>query len=154
MVRTPSMSSRDAADNRPDGKHEVLTPDDVASASASHRRLKTPLPEDVDLSDLGELAPSSVPAGDPYIGKVVAERYEVERLLGVGSMGLVYRCRHTVLDKAVALKIIRQDLAQDDETVGRFMTEAKAASAIGSEHIVEVFDFGKLPDGATYLVME
>ena len=91
---------------------------------------------------------------DPYIGKVVAERYEVERLLGVGSMGLVYRCRHTVLDKTVALKIIRQDLAQDDETVGRFVTEAKAASAIGSEHIVEVFDFGKLPDGATYLVME
>jgi eukaryotic-like serine/threonine-protein kinase len=154
MVRTPSMSSSDAANNPPDEKHEVLTPDDVTSASASHRRLKTPLPEDVDLSELGELAPSSVPAGDPYIGKVVAERYEVERLLGVGSMGLVYRCRHTVLDKTVALKIIRQDLAQDDETVGRFVTEAKAASAIGSEHIVEVFDFGKLPDGATYLVME
>src|SRR6187431_2877904 len=112
MVRTPSMSSSDAANNRPDEKHEVLTPDDVASASASHRRLKTPLPEDVDLSELGELgelAPSSVPAADPYIGKVVAERYEVERLLGVGSMGLVYRCRHTVLDKTVALKIIRQD---------------------------------------------
>jgi serine/threonine-protein kinase len=85
---------------------------------------------------------------------VVAERYEVQSLLGVGSMGLVYRCRHTVLDKTVALKIIRQDLAQDDETIGRFVTEAKAASAIGSEHIVQVFDFGKLPDGATYLVME
>ncbi|HEY3494278.1 MAG TPA: protein kinase [Polyangiaceae bacterium] len=96
----------------------------------------------------------SQPATDPYIGKVVAERYLVEVLLGVGSMGLVYRCRHTVLDKTVALKIIRQDLAQDDETVSRFVTEAKAASAIGSKHIVDVLDFGKLPDGATYIVME
>jgi serine/threonine-protein kinase len=149
--------SSDAADDRPDAPHDVLTPDDVASASASHRRLKTPLPEDVDLSDLGDLgdlAPPSMPAADPYVGRLIADKYEVERLLGVGSMGLVYRCRHTLLGKTVALKIIRQDLAQDDETIGRFVTEAKAASAIGSEHIVEVFDFGKLPDGATYLVME
>src|SRR6185436_6175928 len=104
--------SSDAADDRPDPQPEVLLPEDVASASASHRRLKTPLPEDVDLSELGDLAPPSMPATDPYIGKVIAERYEVERLLGVGSMGLVYRCRHTVLGKTVALKIIRQDLAQ------------------------------------------
>ena len=96
----------------------------------------------------------SQPATDPYLGKVIAERYLVERLLGVGSMGLVYRCRHTVLDKTVALKIIRQDLAQDEETVGRFMTEARSASAIGSKHIVEVLDFGMLPDGASYIVME
>ena len=101
----------------------------------------------------GPDSPSN-PATDPYIGKVVAERYLVEVLLGVGSMGLVYRCRHTVLDKTVALKIIRQEFAQDDETVGRFVTEAKAASAIGSKHIVDVLDFGKLPDGATYIVME
>jgi serine/threonine-protein kinase len=154
--------STDAADDRPDDEQPVLKPEEVTSASAdhatqsasSHRRLKTPLPEDVDLSELNELGPPSVPATDPYIGKLIAERYQVERLLGVGSMGLVYRCTHTLLGKTVALKIIRQDLAQDDETIGRFVTEAKAASAIGSEHIVEVFDFGKLPDGATYLVME
>jgi tRNA A-37 threonylcarbamoyl transferase component Bud32 len=97
---------------------------------------------------------TSQPASDPYLNRVIAERYFVERLLGVGSMGLVYRCRHTVLDKTVALKIIRQDLAQDEETVGRFVTEARAASAIGSSHIVEVLDFGSLPDGASYIVME
>jgi eukaryotic-like serine/threonine-protein kinase len=97
---------------------------------------------------------ASQPATDPYLGRVIAERYRVERLLGVGSMGLVYRCRHTVLDKTVALKIIRQDLAQDEETVGRFVTEARSASAIGSSHIVEVLDFGTLPDGASYIVME
>jgi serine/threonine-protein kinase len=123
---------------------------------------------DIPMADLHELPPvsapispppmsqpaASQPASDPYLGRVIAERYLVERLLGVGSMGLVYRCRHTVLDKTVALKIIRQDLAQDEETVGRFVTEARSASAIGSSHIVEVLDFGTLPDGASYIVME
>jgi serine/threonine-protein kinase len=154
---------------------EELRPEDVATAAQStHRRPKLPeqpaameIPVvDLDDSMLAILpdgpesaapitpAPISQPAVDPYLGRVIAERYLVERLLGVGSMGLVYRCRHTVLDKTVALKIIRQDLAQDAETVGRFMTEARSASAIGSKHIVDVLDFGTLPDGASYIVME
>jgi serine/threonine-protein kinase len=91
---------------------------------------------------------------DPYLGKTLAERYEVLAYLGRGSMGTVYSCRHRVLDKRFAIKIIRQDLARDAEAVSRFVTEAKAASGIGSKHIVEVFDFGELPDGAAYIVME
>jgi serine/threonine-protein kinase len=59
-----------------------------------------------------------------------------------------------VLESTVALKIIRPDLAKDMESVNRFVTEAKAASAIGSTHIVQIQDFGNLPDGATYIVME
>jgi tRNA A-37 threonylcarbamoyl transferase component Bud32 len=157
---------------------EELLPEDVATAAQStHRRPKRPdsAPPQLDVKvsafddgifplaehEIDELSPApmshgaqSAPATDPYLGKVIADRYLVERLLGVGSMGLVYRCRHTVLDKTVALKIIRQDLAQDEETVGRFVTEARSASAIGSKHIVEVLDFGALPDGASYIVME
>jgi serine/threonine-protein kinase len=137
---------------------ELLLPEDVAAAQSANRLQKLAEAAEINIiasgpESSGPESPSQ-PASDPYLGRVVAERYLVERLLGVGSMGLVYRCRHTVLDKTVALKIIRQDLAQDDETVGRFVTEAKAASAIGSKHIVEVLDFGKLPDGATYIVME
>ncbi len=93
-------------------------------------------------------------AADAYLGKVIADKYTVEAYLGRGSMGTVYRCRHKVLEKAFAVKIIRQDLARDAEAVSRFVTEAKAASAIGSKHIVEVVDFGELPDGAAYIVME
>ncbi len=93
-------------------------------------------------------------ASDPYLGKTLADRYEVLAYLGRGSMGTVYSCRHRVLDKRFAIKIIRQDLARDAEAVSRFVTEAKAASGIGSKHIVEVFDFGELPDGAAYIVME
>jgi serine/threonine-protein kinase len=91
---------------------------------------------------------------DPYLGRTLADRYEVLAYLGRGSMGTVYSCRHRVLDKRFAIKIIRQDLARDAEAVSRFVTEAKAASGIGSKHIVEVFDFGELPDGAAYIVME
>jgi serine/threonine protein kinase len=93
-------------------------------------------------------------SSDPYLGKTLADRYEVLAYLGRGSMGTVYSCRHRVLDKRFAIKIIRQDLARDAEAVSRFVTEAKAASGIGSKHIVEVFDFGELPDGAAYIVME
>jgi serine/threonine-protein kinase len=148
------MADGDAASNEHEPLEELL-PDDVASAApqATLRRPKAPESIPIPLTLALEPSPSQ-PASDPYLGRVVADRYLVERLLGLGSMGIVYRCRHTVLDKTVALKIIRQDLAQDDETVGRFMTEAKAASAIGSTHIVEVLDFGRLPDGATYIVME
>jgi len=175
------MAHGDAATD--DEATEELQPEDVATAAqTTHRRPKNPEQQseadpteaelDIPMADFEDVphvagpvsAPASPPpasqpahsqpATDPYLGKVIAERYLVERLLGVGSMGLVYRCRHTVLDKTVALKIIRQDLAQDEETVGRFMTEARSASAIGSEHIVEVLDFGTLPDGASYIVME
>ncbi|HEV8551430.1 MAG TPA: serine/threonine-protein kinase, partial [Polyangiaceae bacterium] len=155
------MAHGDAARN--DDNTEDLRPEDVATAAQAqitHRRPKTPEPRfDVGIEDFADQPPvsqplGSQPASDPYLSRVIAERYFVERLLGVGSMGLVYRCRHTVLDKTVALKIIRQDLAQDAETVGRFVTEARAASAIGSKHIVEVLDFGNLPDGTSYIVME
>jgi serine/threonine-protein kinase len=163
------MADGDAASD--EDVPEELLPEDVATAQTTHRRPKQQAPIDIPMTELdapllalspdGPVTPAPVSqpvqsqsATDPYLGKIIAERYFVERLLGVGSMGLVYRCRHTVLDKTVAVKIIRQDLAQDAESVGRFMTEARSASAIGSEHIVEVLDFGTLPDGASYIVME
>src|SRR5688572_3356700 len=69
-------------------------------------------------------------------------------------MGLVYRCSHSVLGKKLAIKIIRADVAQMPDGYERFLIEAKAASAIGNEHIVDISDFGSLPDGSSYLVME
>ncbi len=88
------------------------------------------------------------------IGRTLAGRYLVEGVLGRGTMGVVYRCRHLVLERTVAIKVLKPDLAQDEEVLQRFMTEAKAASSIGSRHIVDVLDFGRLADGSSYLVME
>ncbi|HEU4406064.1 MAG TPA: serine/threonine-protein kinase, partial [Polyangiaceae bacterium] len=81
-------------------------------------------------------------------------RYVVEELIGGGNIGLVYRARHKVIGKTVAVKLLRPDFARDDEVSERFLVEAKAASGVDNPHVVDIGDFGALPDGTAYFVME
>jgi len=87
-------------------------------------------------------------------GDVLAGKYRVERVLGVGGMGVVVAAQHLQLDEKVALKFLRPEALGDAEAVARFDREARAAVKIKSEHVARVIDVGKLENGAPYIVME
>ena len=81
-------------------------------------------------------------------------RYQIVRTLGRGGMGQVYEGVHTVLGKPVAIKVLNRQLAADERSRKRLLREARAASAIHHQGVVEIIDFGETPHGAVFLVME
>lgn len=91
---------------------------------------------------------------DELIGKVLDNRYRLDSRLGKGGMGVVYAARHIIIDKLVAVKILRREYCTDPNQVERFAREARAASCIGHPNIVDVTDLGTLPNGQAYFVME
>jgi len=80
--------------------------------------------------------------------------YVVRSKLGEGGMGAVYLAEHARLGRRVAVKVLLPEMARSKDVVARFFNEAKAATDIKNEHIVDVLDFGDLPDGTSYIVME
>jgi serine/threonine-protein kinase len=89
---------------------------------------------------------------DPLIGATLGERYEILEKLNQGGMGIIYKARHNVLGRVVAVKIMLKK--QDEATQERFLYEAKLASTLNHPNIVFVSDFGVLDDGRSYIVME
>jgi tetratricopeptide (TPR) repeat protein/tRNA A-37 threonylcarbamoyl transferase component Bud32 len=81
-------------------------------------------------------------------------RYKVLAKVGQGAMGVVYAAEHVDLEKRVAIKLLAGRVAQRPDAVDRFRHEARTASKIGSPYICDVTDFGQLPDGRVFLVME
>src|SRR5512139_1366641 len=88
------------------------------------------------------------------VGSTLSGRYLVTRKVGQGGMGAVYEATHTLIGKRVAVKVLLEKYAQRKAIVQRLEQEAKLASSIGNEHIIDITDFGSTEDGRTYVVME
>jgi|JI10StandDraft_1071094.scaffolds.fasta_scaffold06297_8 tRNA A-37 threonylcarbamoyl transferase component Bud32/uncharacterized membrane protein YgcG len=119
--------------------------------------LPTPAPGGTD-PDAAAAAPP--PASDKprveenLIGTTLLGRYTILRKIGQGGMGVVYEATHTLIGKRVAVKVLLDKYARKEQIVARLEQEARLASAIGHEHIIDITDFGQTDDGRTFVVME
>ncbi len=80
--------------------------------------------------------------------------YRIEKKLGEGGFGTVYRAVHPLIGKAAAIKVLHRQYSSNPEMVSRFVSEAKAVNQIRQRNIIDIFSFGALPDGRQYYIME
>jgi serine/threonine protein kinase len=102
----------------------------------------------------GDVTVIGGPPVDPLVGHILDEKYRLEEQLGIGGMGTVYRARHLLIDRPVAVKVLNQRFVEDEAARTRFRREARAAGRLQHTNAVTVTDFGESQDGYVYLVME
>ncbi len=132
-----------------DGARLSIPPD-----SLSHPVKAVSAHEEIDAAALALQAADQKAVYDRLVGVTLDGRYLIERKIGEGGMGVVFAARHLVIERPLAVKVLKREVARDSSTIKRFVQEAKAASRIGHPNIVDVTDFGTTPDGLTYSVME
>ncbi|WP_434421542.1 protein kinase domain-containing protein [Nannocystis pusilla] len=135
----------------------------VLPASSPDITEPVPAASSIDATVGAMLEPEQAPAGAAgertrvrlVSGRVVpGTRYRLVRWLGEGGMGVVYEAEHVDIERKVALKVLRYDLSRRAEMAAVFRAEARAASRTGHPNIVEIYDFGELPDGRLFICME
>lgn len=121
------------------------------SQEAETRKLPPPSP-DSNTERLGHKSEEGMLDGELPVGGILADRYQVIERLSAGGMGVVYKAKHLALDDIVAVKLLLRP--QDETDRKRFLLEARLATKIKHPNTVYVSDFGILPDGRSFLVME
>ena len=91
---------------------------------------------------------------DTLIGRVISGRYEVQKIIGKGGMGAVYKARQPAVQRDVALKVLLEEFVQNETVVKRFYQEALAASRLSHPNTIKIYDFGQSEDGVLYIAME
>ncbi len=104
--------------------------------------------------DDGTLLKEKLPNEEQAIGRTLDGKYRIDGFLKRGGMGSVYRGTHVLLNKPVAIKLIRPELVTSQDIVERFFREARAAAKLSHPNIVTVHDLGQTEDGTLYIVME
>lgn len=91
---------------------------------------------------------------DELVGTVLAERYEILESIGGGGMGQVYKARHTLMNRIVAIKVLHRHLISSGDALKRFQLEAQAASCLSLPNILTIYDFGIASNGQPFMVMD
>ena len=91
---------------------------------------------------------------DQLVGTTLADRYEIMEVIGGGGMGLVYKARHKLMNRIVAIKMLHKHMISSKDTLKRFQLEAQAASCLSLPNILTVYDFGLTNEGQPYMVMD
>ena len=94
------------------------------------------------------------PQEDPIIRTIIADRYRIDRLIGVGGMGRVYAATQLSMDRRVAIKVLNAQLLSNARVVRRFTREMQAMCRVDHQHTIQVFDYGQLDDGQWFIVLE
>jgi len=102
----------------------------------------------------GSLLVTDDEIADPLLGTVLLEQFRIDEQIGTGGMGTVYRAHQTTVGRDVAIKVLRPELARDEQAVFRFEREARVAISLDHPNLVRVFLSGRLADGRLYIVME
>ncbi|HJL04170.1 MAG TPA: serine/threonine-protein kinase [Polyangiaceae bacterium LLY-WYZ-15_(1-7)] len=113
-----------------------------------------PLAAADDDTELDPLAREDAAPMTPWIGRVIDDRYRIDAHLADGGMGAVFVARHLALDKDVAFKVIHPRFAGDGDLAERFAREAMATGKLEHPHVASALDYGTLPEGGAYLVMQ
>ena len=130
--------------------HEMTTASMITCVGCKHSYAETAL----YCPSCGTPKAREFAANDSLLGKILGERFLVQEQIGQGASGTIYRAEHVTLRRRVAIKVLHDELSRDDLAVERFRREATTVAEIDNEHIVEIHDFGRTPDGRLYLAME
>ncbi len=105
---------------------------------------------------IAESLDSAVPkeSKDPFLGRVFLNKYRIEKKLGEGGMGAVYKAFQTDVRRDVAIKVLTESSAESELMLKRFHVEAMAVSRLSHPHTIRIFDFGRTDDGTLFIVME
>ena len=102
-----------------------------------------------------ELLEAGLPAPEEaLIGRILDQRYRLDAKLGVGGMGIVYRATHVIINKPLAVKVLRSEHARQPEVLQRFLLEAQLASQLKHPNVVDISDYGQIEGFSAYYVME
>jgi tRNA A-37 threonylcarbamoyl transferase component Bud32 len=135
--------------------YSSVTPATVVGSPPLSALSRGPTTRELDIVVKASAMASSMQGDSGFTpGSVIAGRYRVLRQLGVGGMGVVLLAEHVIIEKRVALKVLANEFAHKPDLVTRFLREAKAASKIGHENIVDITDFGQTASGNVFFAME